>query len=70
MPYRKSLGALDNLINSGFDNEEIRKLVIRCLTILKDNEEISRRLADPKWQKYADNNLLYSYHLLNEITHK
>ena len=62
VPYSKTLETLDNLINSGYDNEEIRKLAIRCLTILKDNEEISRRLVDPKWQKYADNHLLYSYH--------
>ena len=62
IPYSQTLKILDELIAAGYDNEDVRKLTIRCLTIIKDKSEIAKRLADPEWQKYADSHLLYSYH--------
>lgn len=66
IPYSKSLKILDEIIAAGYDTEGVRKLAIRCLTILRDNTEISKRLADPEWQKYADSDLLYSYHFTEQ----
>ncbi|MCM8536847.1 MAG: PrsW family intramembrane metalloprotease [Lentisphaeraceae bacterium] len=62
IPFKDTLKLADDLIESGHESEELRKLALSCLAQLGMVDELKSRLQSPEWQKYAENRTLYKFH--------
>ncbi|MCM8532582.1 MAG: PrsW family intramembrane metalloprotease [Lentisphaeraceae bacterium] len=62
IPFKDTLKLADDLIESGHESEELRKLALSCLAQLGMTEELQSRLQSAEWQKYAENRTLYKFH--------